>query len=264
MAVMARQVGVPSRVVLGFAPGERLEDGRLAVLDRNAHAWVELWMPTQGWVRFDPTPRGDAANPATSGELPFDVTPYLNIETTPVTFAPGHNPPQTLPRDDEDSGTLPVAPVSPEQGWRFPAAPAWLLLAAAALLLALGLIPGAKAVRRSHRLRALATGDVAAAWWEIVDRLSDLGEEPSPATTPAELAAGTDPAMAPLAQVYGETIYGPPLGRSFDLGHVVAATRSLGETEGRLAGRYSRTHRLMSWYRLRSLAPRRWRPRPHR
>jgi transglutaminase-like putative cysteine protease len=264
MAVMARQVGVPSRVVLGFAPGERLEDGRLAVLDRNAHAWVELWMPTQGWVRFDPTPRGDAVNPATSGELPFDVTPYLNIETTPVTFAPGHNPPQSLPRDDEDLGPLPIAPVAPGQGWRLPGAPAWLLLAAAALLLALGLIPGAKAVRRSHRLRALATGDVAAAWWEIVDRLSDLGEEPSPATTPAELAAGTDTAMGPLARVYGETIYGPPIGRSFDLGHVVTATRSLEETEGRLAGRYSRTHRLMSWYRLRSLAPRRWRPRPRR
>ena len=52
-----------------------------------------------------------------------------------------------------------------------------------------------------------------------------------------------------------------PVGRAFDLGPVVVATRSLEDTEGRLAGRYSRLRRFAAWYRLRSLAPRRWRPR---
>ena len=79
MAVMARALGIPSRVVLGFTPGSPLDDGRIVVRDRNSHAWVELWMPTQGWVRFDPTPRGDGINPATIENLPFDVEEYIEI-----------------------------------------------------------------------------------------------------------------------------------------------------------------------------------------
>ncbi len=69
MAVMARTVDVPSRVVLGFTPGETGPDGVVTVRQRNAHAWVELWVDGQGWVRFDPTPRSDGVNPATNGRI---------------------------------------------------------------------------------------------------------------------------------------------------------------------------------------------------
>ncbi len=75
MAVMARTLGIPSRVVLGFRPGTLLEDGRVEVRDRDSHAWVELWMPSQGWVRFDPTPR-----PATFGDLPVDINDVNPLE----------------------------------------------------------------------------------------------------------------------------------------------------------------------------------------
>lgn len=83
MAVMARTLGIPSRVVLGFTPGTQQSDGTIVVRDRNAHAWVELWMPAQGWVRFDPTPRDDDANPATyqilEASLGFPITHYLDV-----------------------------------------------------------------------------------------------------------------------------------------------------------------------------------------
>jgi transglutaminase-like putative cysteine protease len=262
MAVMARLSGLPSRVVLGFTPGW-LYEGRVVVSDRNAHAWVEIWMPTQGWVRFDPTPRGDGVNPATSDGLPFDLAEYLDIEVTSSTFAPGTNPPVSRPEDGEEL-TIPSTVPGEGQRWEMPAVPAWFIVLAAALAAAFGLIPALKWVRRRHRLRALSTGDVSAAWREIVDRLSDLGEEPSRAATPVEVAAATDPAMLPLARAYGETVYGRPVGRAFDLGPVVIATRSLEDTEGRLSGRFSRLRRFAAWYRLRSLAPRRWRPRRSR
>ncbi len=90
MAVMARTLDVPSRVVLGFTPGEATEQENVVVVrDRNAHAWVELWIPTQGWVRFDPTPRGDGINPSTFGlaedQLGFSLTNYLDVpDTEPV------------------------------------------------------------------------------------------------------------------------------------------------------------------------------------
>ncbi len=83
MALMARALGVPSRVVLGFTPGTQQNDGTIIVRDRNAHAWVELWMPAQGWVRFDPTPRDDNVNPPAyeliEESLGFPITDYLDL-----------------------------------------------------------------------------------------------------------------------------------------------------------------------------------------
>ena len=55
MAVMARLLGIPARVAVGFTSG-RLQDGAWVVNDHDAHAWVEVWFPGHGWVPFDPTP----------------------------------------------------------------------------------------------------------------------------------------------------------------------------------------------------------------
>jgi protein-glutamine gamma-glutamyltransferase len=65
MALMLRMVGIPSRVVSGFAPGspDLNEDGVLQVEDFDAHSWVEVYFNGIGWVAFDPTP---SASPATS------------------------------------------------------------------------------------------------------------------------------------------------------------------------------------------------------
>jgi len=55
MAVMLRLLGIPARVAVGFTSGTYV-DGRWRVTDHDAHAWVEVWFPGQGWVPFDPTP----------------------------------------------------------------------------------------------------------------------------------------------------------------------------------------------------------------
>ena len=55
MAMMARVVGIPSRVSVGFLPGERDEEG-WKVSIRDMHAWPELYFANYGWVRFEPTP----------------------------------------------------------------------------------------------------------------------------------------------------------------------------------------------------------------
>ncbi len=57
MALLVRMGGLPARVVTGFAPGiYNSALGAYAITDRDAHAWVEVWFPRYGWVRFDPTP----------------------------------------------------------------------------------------------------------------------------------------------------------------------------------------------------------------
>jgi transglutaminase-like putative cysteine protease len=63
MVVMLRAVGIPSRLAAGYAPGETLpgEDRqpsatqKYRILERDAHAWVEAFFPTYGWIQFEPT-----------------------------------------------------------------------------------------------------------------------------------------------------------------------------------------------------------------
>jgi hypothetical protein len=55
-AAFARVVGLPSRVAIGFTPGELRDDGRYYVQGKHAHAWVEIYFDGVGWVTFDPTP----------------------------------------------------------------------------------------------------------------------------------------------------------------------------------------------------------------
>jgi transglutaminase-like putative cysteine protease len=58
MAVLARAAGIPTRVVNGFQRGEWNEIGQyFAVRQRDAHSWVEAYVPERGWVVFDPSPR---------------------------------------------------------------------------------------------------------------------------------------------------------------------------------------------------------------
>ena len=57
MAVMLRTLGVPTRNVTGFLGGTYNRYGRFyAVRQGDAHSWVEVWDPVEGWVTFDPTP----------------------------------------------------------------------------------------------------------------------------------------------------------------------------------------------------------------
>ena len=82
MTTIMRDEGIPARMVEGFLPGTRDPSGAERILNNNAHAWVEVYFPTYGWVTFDPTganlptqigplPSGNpvAASPSASGSV---------------------------------------------------------------------------------------------------------------------------------------------------------------------------------------------------
>jgi transglutaminase-like putative cysteine protease len=91
MAMLLRMGGVPARVAAGFTPGSLDKKRHLwTVSDTDAHAWVEAWFPTYGWVRFDPTPSNAPAlrNSALSDEpRPGEVNKAFDLghSAQPVT-----------------------------------------------------------------------------------------------------------------------------------------------------------------------------------
>jgi len=260
MAVMARTLEVPSRVVLGFTPGEPHPDQENVVIvrDRNAHAWVELWLPTQGWVRFDPTPRRDEINPSTYGlaedELGFELTAYLDVPAPePIPF--GSVSPRA-PQVPFEEFPLPFGGAGNDNSGGGFSVPGWVVTTAPFVLLMLLLIasmPIVKWWRRRRRMKRLEQGDITAAWEDIIDRLTDLGETPSPATTPRQLALSVDSAMMPLAAVYGRSVYGPE--GAIEPQHIETATTSLDQTRERLTTRHSLGQRIAAVYRPTSVVP---------
>lgn len=56
LVVLLRAAGVPARLTVGYTPGQRNPlTGLYEVKASDAHAWAEVWIPTAGWVSFDPT-----------------------------------------------------------------------------------------------------------------------------------------------------------------------------------------------------------------
>lgn len=53
--LMLRSLGIPARMAVGFAQGERADENRFTVRSFHAHAWPEVYFPGIGWVEFEPT-----------------------------------------------------------------------------------------------------------------------------------------------------------------------------------------------------------------
>jgi transglutaminase-like putative cysteine protease len=58
MTVLSRLLGFPARFVVGYTGGTRLKNGSYEVRNTDAHAWTEVYFPSFGWIRFEPTPAG--------------------------------------------------------------------------------------------------------------------------------------------------------------------------------------------------------------
>ena len=68
--VLMRAMQVPARIVTGYQGGEpNPMDGMWTVRQSDAHAWAEVWLPEQGWVRVDPTAAVSASRADTSTRL---------------------------------------------------------------------------------------------------------------------------------------------------------------------------------------------------
>ena len=185
MAVMARELGIPSRIAVGFQPGERsFVDGRsvYSVSTDDLHAWPELYFEGVGWLRFEPTP-GRGAVPSYGTPLVDDPTTPQD-ESSPTPNAAPTSTPGARPDIDENA---PDPGETAREG-----SAAWFLglgVLAAAVLLALA--PAAfRAGIRMLRIRRIGQGrdPAVAAWEEVRDTARDVGWSAPESETPRAFA----------------------------------------------------------------------------
>jgi transglutaminase-like putative cysteine protease len=102
MAVMLRDMGVPTRIAQGFLPGSRdRQTGTERIFNSNAHAWVEVYFPGIGWVTFDPTGGGIAQLAALPSGHPIASAARPSGSTALLT-----RPPETDPFANDPSGSV--------------------------------------------------------------------------------------------------------------------------------------------------------------
>jgi transglutaminase-like putative cysteine protease len=98
MTVLTRLLGIPARFVVGYTAGTPVKSGSSTyeVKNTDAHAWTEVYFPTFGWIRFEPTPggQGTASSPNYMGAGPSGTGSRLNT-TDPIISATGGAKPQT-------------------------------------------------------------------------------------------------------------------------------------------------------------------------
>ncbi|MFI9049733.1 transglutaminaseTgpA domain-containing protein [Streptomyces sp. NPDC053427] len=200
MAAMARTLGIPARVAVGFTPGTPQSDGTTSVSLKDAHAWPELYFQGIGWTRFEPTPsRGNVPDYTLPGEGSVPDDPAAPKQR-PSQSATAPDAPSTAPscapgeKLRGDGGGCAAVPARPGEGSSDDGSSPWPALAlglAVPLVLLLLALPLLWRIRL--RSRRLAGGDGAAgtlaAWRELLDTGWDFGILPDDSLTPRKAAA---------------------------------------------------------------------------
>lgn len=227
-ALMARTLGMPSRIVVGYLPGTSttdVVDGETVheVSSRQLHAWPEVFFYGIGWIGFEPTNGlGSPTNFTPETQIPGDIP-----DDASATPEPTDSPSPTASVNPQDADTPESGPVSGPAVIGANPLPTVTVLLGLALLLALPAIW--REVRRRSLLTAARDGDSAAAWTTVQEAAIDLGVAVPPGETPRAFAArlvtehgAPAAAMDTLARAIERASYAPPRVRDYWHGDEVA------------------------------------------
>lgn len=191
-AVLARAVGLPTRVVVGFQPVAPGPDGVAVVRGADATAWPEVYFSGWGWVPFDPvSATADGPTSASKREVINRLATPTSTPSVPATSGPPM--PTQTPRPD--------AAAAPA-----PAQKPWYLVLLAVPVLVFGVLGGLRARRRARLRRAGATG----AWGYVLDSLLLAGRAPARAAPAPEIADElATPAATRLAVLADRAAFAP-------------------------------------------------------
>ena len=168
MALMARRLDLPARVVMGFRP-DTAGGGKVTVTGDDVSAWVEVALAGYGWVVFDPVPdesRQPQEQPPTSRS-----EPRPRAEQPPPPLSEPEEPPPSSSEDEDEDTTVPEAGLS-----RWLSVAAWVLVPLILLITPVAVLLWLKRRRRRRRATQGSTSArIAGGWAELVDTARDLG-----------------------------------------------------------------------------------------
>lgn len=191
VTLMARDLGVPARIVSGFRitngdGSHQLKAGSYTVTTKDAYSWVEIPVRGLGWMVLDPSPSRYAST---------EAQPSVGVTKSPT---PSRTPTQAALVTAANGGHA-VAPKSAVRAAPPHHSHLWLTLLllvialAALAVLAVVLILGRHWLRRQRRRRvADARGRVIAAWQETLDVLTESGLGDLRTLTGAEVGQATE------------------------------------------------------------------------
>ena len=198
MAGLARLVGIPSRIAVGYTAGGsegKTDKGTWKVTTADAHAWPELYFSGLGWIRFEPTPggaggQGTATVPQYAGGPP-------GVGTAPTTGPTGQLPGAKVGSGAGRQNAAHLHGLGPSGGGSASAAASdggialWVLLSIAIVIAAAALAPPvARSLIRRRRLQTTGDARLAhATWREVRDDLADYGLAGRPSESPRAVAA---------------------------------------------------------------------------
>jgi transglutaminase-like putative cysteine protease len=179
MTLMARMLGIPARMAVGFLPGQADGDSnrQWVVSGRQAHTWPELYFDDAGWVRFEPTPARQTGAPPLYAD-PFAGQSQVPDDQIPTSTAGPIGPPTTGPTAPDGtrpgyvtlgSTDLPIVGV-----------------VGVAALVAVGVATFLVLAVRRRRVQARVPHDPEEWWARLRERLAAHGVVWTDATTPRQ------------------------------------------------------------------------------
>ncbi|SDO97789.1 Transglutaminase-like superfamily protein [Microbacterium sp. ru370.1] len=190
-AVMARTLGMPSRIVVGYLPGTASgipQQGgtEYTVTSSQLHSWPEVYFQGIGWVPFEPTNSlGVPTNFASGSTSNGGTTPTSPGQDAAAPDAQPSTAPSAADRGDVGAVDTGGASTSARPG------AAWVPVGIVVLaLLVAAFVPALlRIVRRRRRLNAAGAGDAVAAWTALQEDAVDFGILAPGAESPRAFAA---------------------------------------------------------------------------